>query len=92
MIDLSPGTDAREVVLAMATQHDEYRPYVRTIAADCDLPVETVRRIIRELDAHGLATCGPVVDCDQGTPKGSTWWLTEAGTSLRDTIEQGKAA
>ncbi|PKB19625.1 hypothetical protein B0I00_1864 [Novosphingobium kunmingense] len=92
MIDLSLGTDAREVVLALATQRDDHRPYVRTIAADCDLPVEQVRRILFQLGEHGLATFGPVFDSDDGTPKGSTWWLTEAGTAVRDTIEQGKAA
>lgn len=92
MIDLAPGSETREVLLALAAFDDDLRPYVRTIAADCALPVETVRRILRQLGDHGLATYGPVFDGDSGAPKGSSWWLTLTGKSLRDKIEQRNAA
>lgn len=80
--------DQREVLLTMASYQDELRPYVRTIAADAGLPVETVRQIIRFFDSLGWVTHGPVHDSDHGAPSGSTWWLTERGLNFRRTLEQ----
>lgn len=92
MIDLAPGTDAREVLLAMRTWDDECIPYVRALAEEVALPVEQVRQILRQFGEHGLATYGPVRNPDDFRPAGSTWWLTDQGAALRIRLEQGEAA
>ena len=78
--------DTRRLVREMATCNDDYRPFVRTLAADADLPVERARQILRTLGAQGLATYGPVRDEDDGRPMGSTWWLTERGAALQQVL------
>lgn len=80
----------RELVREMATCLDDYRPYVRTLAADLGFPVEEVRAMIRLLDGWGMVTYGPVCDGDTAAPKGSTWWLTERGAALKAALEAGK--
>lgn len=72
--------DQREILLALGTYAGDFRPYIRTVARDTDLPVERVRQIIRYFDTLGWVTHGPVCDADTGAPMGSTWWLTEKGT------------
>lgn len=85
------NADQREVLLALGSCCDDYRPYVRTVAADCALPVEQVRQIIRQFDALGWVTYGWVGDPDRGTMGGSSWWLTEQGLAARESLER-KAA
>lgn len=76
----------KRVILELASCDDDYRPYVRTLAQDLDMPVEQLRRILHTLGDYGLATYGPVCDTDDGRPKGSTWWLTERGIALREEL------
>lgn len=77
------SADLHRVVREMAGPDDELRPFVRQFASYADVPVARVRDILRELDAAGLVTHGPVVDTDTGQPCGSTWWLTERGAELQ---------
>jgi len=85
--DLTP--DARRVVLELASCEDDFRPYIRTVAADLDMPVENLRRILRKLSDDGFVTYGPVRDTDEGRPAGSSYWLTEAGIRLRERLAHG---
>lgn len=78
--------DQREVLLALGTWRCDQRPYVRTVARDCGLPVERVRQAIRYFDTRGWVAHGAVFS-DEGTAMGSTWWLTEQGTTARDALE-----
>jgi hypothetical protein len=48
--------EARQVIKEMRTFADETVPYVRNLAHDIGVPVETVRRILRALTALRLAT------------------------------------
>lgn len=77
---------ARRVIREMPTYKDDYRPYVRTLARDIDLPVESLRRILRQFDQLGLVTYGPVCNPDTGNPAGSTWWLTRRGAELQEVL------
>lgn len=81
--------DQREVLLALASWNDDCRPYVRTIARDCALPVERVRQIIRTFDSYGWVTYGQVWYDDTGMAAGSTWWLTETGLAAKQAQESG---
>ena len=79
---------AADLLDALPRWDSEFTPYVRTIASDLALPVETVRRLLLRMAALGLATYGPVCDPDTGRPNGSAWWLTEQGLALRNS-QQG---
>lgn len=74
--------EARQVIKEMRTFADETVPYVRNLAHDIGVPVETVRRILRALTALRLATYGPLFNQDTGIPMGSSYWLTETGVAL----------
>lgn len=82
--------DVNNVLDALATWQDEFRPFVRVLAADIAMPVERVRAALHYLGAHRLATFGPVCENEEGRPNGSTWWLTETGVTLRNSLDEGR--
>ena len=88
--DLLAQPHAAELLDALQGHDAQFQPYVRTLARDLALPVETVRRLLLRMGALGLATYGPVFDDDTGRPHGSAWWLTEQGKALRDRPRQAR--
>ena len=89
MPDRQPALTADQHALlhALATYDDDHRPYLRHYRAELDLPAERIHAILRYFATLGLATHGPNFNHVTGAPHGSTWWLTEAGVALRDTME-----
>lgn len=92
--DCRAEPELREVFLAMpgppstlSLSKGEMIPYAREQARQIGLPVERWRHHVARLIALGLATYGPLIDPDDGRPKGSSYWLTDRGTDLRRVME-----
>lgn len=75
--------DARELLLGMVGLRDGQIPYVRTLAASCGLTVERTRALLRQFDAAGWVTYGPLWNEDSGLIAGSSWWLTDKGLAAQ---------
>lgn len=78
---------SRRVISAMVGYFEERPiPYVRDLARDLDMPVEELRRTLRALLEQRIVSYGPLVDMDDGTPKGSSYFLTDQGVRIREAL------
>ena len=85
--DVAADPDLGEVLRGMLTYGDDCIPYARDLAGNCGMPVELWRQRVARLIAIGVATYGPLRGSGCGQPMGSSYWLTQRGTALREVLE-----
>lgn len=89
MSDTIQSLDAtsRRVISEMVGYVEErHIPYVRDLARDLDMPVEELRRILRQLLDRRIVSYGPLFDMDDGHPMGSSYFLTDQGVQIREAL------
>ena len=77
--------DERKVILAMS-DGGLVLPASR-IAADCGLPLASVRGVMRRFRSIRIATYGPLWNEDEHQPAGSGTWLNNVGLEVRRIVE-----